>query len=792
MLKNYFKSAFRNLVKNKSYAFISIFGLAIGMAVCILLLLYVKHELSYDRFNKNAANIYRLCQPQHPYQAPQAAKLLSDNLPEIKDSARILVQGKTIVQYKDKKYLEKQNAIACADASLFRIFSFKFKQGDPETALQQPSTMVISENIARKYFGDENPVGQVVKLDNAWNLTITGVMENMPQNSHFRYELIASLTDADKIFGSESMNNWGWQNFLVYFVMQDRFSQPAFEKKCSELIAKHSNSRPNSPVVKFSIQNLKDIHLYSSHFLGDIQPQNSITYVLIFSAIGFLILLIACFNYVNLLTANATTRTKEIAIRKVAGASRNHLAMQFIGESFVVLFMALIIALVFVAVCLPVFNALSGKVLSFAALMQVGTILEILAMVIITGFLAGSYPAFFLAALQPARTLKASANAGKSKLNFRKLLVGVQFTIVIILICSALFMLSQIHFLQNKELGFNKEYTLISEVNNTADDVEKYTALKQALLKESGIKSVSIASRVPSDSLTDEGALMPEGQTEWIGLPFVHVHYDYFETLGIEASQGRLFSSKLKSDADEAVILNETAVKKLQIQGNPIGQSVDCVFVWPRSKRKIIGVIKDFHFESLYETIRPAMFVIYYSQCHQLIVKVNSANAKNTINRLEVVCNSFYPDGVFEFHFLDSKIESLYQNDRKTFQLMGYFTALAIFIACMGLFGLGLIMMKSRTKEIGVRKVLGASILQILILFAKDFSRWVIIANIIAWPVAFYAINKWLQNFAYRIDMTIWPFLLSGFFALLIALLTVSYQAVKVATANPIESLRYE
>jgi putative ABC transport system permease protein len=351
-------------------------------------------------------------------------------------------------------------------------------------------------------------------------------------------------------------------------------------------------------------------------------------------------------------------------------------------------------------------------------------------------------------------------------------------------------MFSQIHFLQNKKLGFDKEYTLISEVNNTSDDIEKYTALKQALLEESAVKSVSIASRIPSDPLTDGGALIPQGQSKSIELPFVHVHYDYFETLGIEASQGRLFSSKLKTDADEAIILNESAVKKLEIQGNPIGQSMDCS--WPKSKRKIIGVVKDFHFESLYETIRPTVFVIFYRQCHQLMVKVNPSNPKNTINKLEAICNSFYPDGIFEFHFLDNKLESLYQKDKNTFQLMGYFTALAIFIACMGLFGLGLIMMKTRTKEIGVRKVLGASIWQILILFAKDFSRWVIIANIIAWPVAFYAMNKWLQNFAYRIDITIWPFLLSGFSALVIALLTVGYQGVKAATANPIKSLRYE
>jgi len=789
MFKNYLKTALRNLAKNKSYAFISISGLAIGMTVCILLLLYVKNELSYDRFNENADHIFRLCQPQHPYNSPQTAKLLADNFPEIKDYARILISGNDVIQYKNKRYLEKENVLAYADASLFRIFSFKFKQGHPEIALQQPFTMVISEKAARKYFGNENPVGKLLKLNNEFDYMITGVMEDMPQNSHFRYDIFATLTAAEKVAGADWMNNWGWQNFLVYFVMQDRFSKPAFELKCSELIAKHSHSAPASSAVTYSIQNLKDIHLYS-HFENDIQPQNSITYVLIFSAIGFLILLIACFNYVNLLTANATTRTKEIAIRKVAGASRNHLAMQFVGESLAVLFLALTIALFLVAMCLPVFNALSGKTLSFAALLHVSTILEILAMVIVTGFLAGAYPAFFLAAFQPAKTLKARANTGKSNFNFRKLLVGVQFTIVIILICSALFMFSQIHFLQNKNLGFNKEYTLISEVNHPADDIVKYNAMKQALLKESVVRSVSMASRIPSDPLTDGGTVIPQGQTKPIELPFVHVHDDYFEILGIHASQGRLFSSQLETDADEALILNETAVKKLELKGNPIGQSVECS--WPNSKRKIIGVVKDFHFESLYETIRPMVFVIFYRQCHQLMVKVNPANPKDTINKLLTICNSFYPDGIFEFHFLDDQLEALYQKDKNTFRLMGYFTALAILIASMGLFGLGLIMMKSRTKEIGVRKVLGASIWQILVLFAKDFSRWVLIANIIAWPVAFYAMNKWLQNFAYRIDMTIWPFLLSGFFTLLIALLTVSFQAMKAALANPIESLRYE
>ena len=787
MFKNCFKIAFRNLVKNKSYAFISIFGLAIGMAVCILLILYVQHELSYDRFHINADTLYRLCNPEHPYHSPQTAKILADNLPEIKGYARILKQGDQIVQHKEKRFKEKE--LIWSDVGLFKMFSFKFIHGNPETALQDPFTIVISEKIAYKYFGNENPMGKVFTLNNEHNYTITGVMEDMPQNSHFRYEIIATLADAKNVFGAYWMNNWGWQNFLVYFLMQDNFSIGELETKCSQLIAEHRNIEQNGPQPEYSIQPLKDIHLYSSHFKYDIQPQNSITYVRIFSAIGILILLIACFNYINLLTANANTRVNEIGIKKAVGATRNQLAMQFIGESFAVLFIALFLSFIFVKTCLPIINALSGKILSFTALIQMETILGILGIILVTGILAGCYPAFFLSAFRPVQALKTSTASGSSKFQFRRLLVGAQFTIVIILICSAILMFRQINYLQQKELGFNKEYILISEVKDF-EDVDRYNTLKQALLQQSVVISVSSASRVPSDDLNNWGGLLPEGQTEWITIPFVHIHHDYFETLGIEASQGRLFSNELETDVNHAIILNEAAVKKLGVHENPVGQMVQCS--WPESNRRIVGIIKDFHFESLYEQIRPAAFLIYHNMCRNLMVKVKPSNAKSTINTIKEICNNFYPDLIFEFHFIDERLERIYQADTKTFQLMGYFTALAIIIACMGLFGLASFMMKRRTKEIGVRKVLGASITHILIVLTKDFTKWILIANIIAFPIAWYAMNKWLQNFAYRIDLTIWPFLMAGLSALIIALLTVSWQAVKAARTNPLDSLRYE
>lgn len=786
MFENYFKIAYRNLKKNKAYTFISVFGLALGLAVCSLLLLYVQNELSYDQFNKNADNIYRLTQPEHAYHAPYIAIKLADNLPEIKDFVRIFPMDSEIIEYDNKKFKEKN--VPFADPAIFRMFSFQFVSGDKETALDKPFTTVISETLARKYFADENPIGKVLKLGGENDYTITGVMKDMPQNSHFRYDIIFTLSGADKVFGS-LMINLGWQNFLVYFELKEGISKSNLEEKCENLIQPlYKSYNPNFP--KYSLQSLKDIHLYSAHIENDIQPQNSITFVLIFSAIGILILLIACVNYINLLIANATTRMKEIGIKKVIGATRNQLALQFVGESFLVLFIAFIISLIFVQLGLPIFESLTGKVLSFTALITLKNIVGVLVFLVGTSFIAGFYPAFFLSKLEPIQTLRAKSFTGKSKINFRTLLVGVQFTIVIVLICSALFMFSQIDYLQNKKLGFDKELVLVSELNNSFNNVEKYNALKAALLKESIVASVSSGSRVPSNTTTNFGNLIPEGEAKPTSIALIHVHQDYFETLGIKAKKGRLFSTQLTTDIDEAIILNESAVKELMLKGNPIGQSLKCD--WPKSNRTIVGVTDDINFESLYGRVRPTAFLIDYSECSRLIVKVNPSNTETTINKLQAICSTFYPDEIFEFHFLDDKLENLYQTDINTFQLMGYLTFLSIFISSMGLFGLALFLMKGRTKEIGIRKVLGASTPRILILLVKDSTKWVLIANIIAWPIAYYAVNKWLQNFAYRIEMNYWLFLLGGFIALLIALSTVSYQAIKAAIANPVNSLKNE
>lgn len=784
MIKYYLKIAFANLIQSKVYSLISISSLTIGMAISILLLIYVSDEFSFDRFHDKSDNIYRLCRVEHPYQAPQSAQILLDQLPEIKKATRILPVDHYVFQNGDQRFLE--NEIAFTDADLFNIFSFKFKEGHAETALEQPATIVISEKTAQKYFGEENPMGKVLRMQNEFDYTITGVFEDFPKNSHFRFDMFMTLTDGDKVFGKEMMNEWGWLNFLVYFEIQDKFFVPDLEAKISNLL--HQANDPDAPYVKFHIQELKDIHLHSAHILHDIQPQNSITYVLIFSAIGLLILLIACFNYINLLTANATTRVTEIGIRKSFGASRNQLSMQFICESILVLIISTGLALAVVTLCLPIFNELSGKDLSMLILLDRNIILGILGMMLIVSLISGWYPAFILSSLKPMKVLKASSHSGGSKIQFKKILIGAQFTIVITLIACSMIMLRQINFLEHKDLGFDKESVLVAELN--LGDEERYNSVKQTLLAQSMVSKVSAASRVPSDNLGNAGYVIPEGQTEWQEVPFVHVNFDYFSLLGIKATQGRVFSSEIKSDATESVIINEAALKELGIQGDPIGQSIECS--WPRSNRTIVGVIDDINFETLYINTKPIVFVIQYDQCQSLMVKASSSAAVNIVDVITEICYDIYPDEVIDFHFLDVQLEQLYQKDKNTFHLMSYFAIVAILLSCMGLLGMASFIIIRKTKEIGIRKVNGATVFEIIWMLNLSFVKWMAISFVIATPIAYYVMNIWLKSFAFTTTLSWWTFALAGIISLVIVLTTVSFLTFRAASRNPIKSLRYE
>ncbi|MCF7793035.1 MAG: ABC transporter permease [Candidatus Cloacimonetes bacterium] len=784
MFKNYLKIIIKTLKKHKAYSLISISSLAIGIAVSILLFLYVIQELSYDRYHEKADTIYRLCQEEHPYQAPGAGKLLADNLPEIKQYARILPRDDILVQLNDQKF--KEDLVAWTDAEFFDIFSFEAIEGNVQNSLKEPGTAVINEKIAQKYFGDENAIGKKFIVKSEYVYTVVGVIKNIPQNSHFTFDIFLTLADGDKMFGNDWMDSWGWWNFLLYFEMHDQFSKPDLEAKISTLMKEVSNS--DDDPVKFTLQNLKNIHLYSSHFLGDIQPQNSITYVLIFSAIGLLILLIACFNFVNLFIANATTRVLEMGIRKSFGASHKQIAEQYIVESMIVFLISSAIALIIVELSLPIFNEISGKILSFTDLLNPSMILSFLGSIIVLGILTGLYPALVLSSHNPSSVIKSAKSQGRSGFKMKKILLGAQFTIVIALIACAAIMLRQISFLQNKELGFEKE-AVITSIFDFGDEA-KYNTLKQALIKQSFVENVSTANRIPSGSLNNYGAVLPEGQTEGIAIAYVHVNFDYFRTLGIKPLQGRLFSEDFKTDTNEAIILNKAAVSLLGLKDNPIGHSIRCN--WPPSTRKVVGIIDDINFEPLQNKVKPVVYVIDYSEAYHIIVKLKSSDIFGSTKAVTEITQSIYPEQVINFEFLDQILESRYQKDNKTFQLMGLFAFMAILLACFGLLGMTSFMLVRRTKEIAIRKVNGASILELIRLLNFDFVKLIVGTFVIAIPIAYYVMSKWLNSFAYKVELSWWIFALSGLIALLIALVTVSFLTYNAARRNPVLSLKCE
>jgi len=770
MFKFYLKTAVRNLFKFKSISSINIIGLSVGMAVCILLMLYVQDELSFDRYHQHSDRIFRILENDKTYISPQVSEIVSANFPEIERSARILVRDQCMIQYEEKQFIEKQ--FSYADPNLFSIFSFKLKKGNPATVLKRPFSIVISEMIANKYFGEEDPIGKVLRLENKHDYTITGLMEEIPHNSHFRYNILATMAGSDQVFGSEAMSSWGWRNFITYLLVQENFSQTSFVKKLSPVIAENRDFAEGESPSIYTLQALKDIHLYSGFIDNDIQVQGNISYVLIFSGIGVLILLIACFNYVNLLTANATTRAKEVGIKKVVGSTRNQLVSQFIGESIVVLMIALCFAIALSYLCLPIFNTLTSKSLSLAVLFNSRMVLSILGILIFTGLLSGFYPAFVLSSFQPIKTLKGIKSSGHTKLNLGRVIVGGQFTISIILIICALLMARQLRFLQTEKLGYNKEHIIVTAIHDT-EESHKYEPLKKALLQNSNVTSVTAASRIPSDELNNWGGFQLPGQSEWIGMPIAHVNFDYFRTFGISAIQGRLFSSQMETDGDQALILNEMALKRLGLDQDVIGKPIQ--ISWPSSNRSVIGIVKDFHFESLYDPILPVAFVISPAQCWKMAIKVRAAHLNETLSFIEKTWKDFYPEWVFEHQFVDDRVRQYYESEENTFQLMSYFTFLAIFVACLGLFGLVSFMIKRRFKEIAIRKVLG-----------------ILLANLAAWPIAWYALNQWLQNFAYRTSLSWWIFIVAGMSVMAIALSTMSWQTLRAARTNPIDSLKYE
>jgi ABC-type antimicrobial peptide transport system permease subunit len=786
MFKNYLKIALRNIKRHKGLSFINITGLAIGMACCLLITIWVQDELSYDKFHENAENIYRINMNDQrygvvwPIVSIPVGPALKEEFPEVVDSARVS-DFSALVTRGEKRFDEIGVYV---DPSFFEIFSFPFIKGDPKTALSAPFSMVISQEMAKKFFNGEDFLGKNLKLNNELDFTITGVIKDMPRNSHLNFDFLVPF----KIFEQKDRdpNNWGRFQVYTYVMLQDDAPFKEFEKKIAGLLQEHNvRSGP-----RLEPEPLTRIHLYAVDGGGDVR------YVYIFSIIAVFILVIACINFMNLTTARSSTRAKEIGMRKVTGAQRADLIKQFMGESVIISLIALYFALILVILLLPALGNLADKQLTLYPQGNWNLILGFVGIVLFAGLLAGSYPALFLSSFKAADILTGSlisASSGAKKTIFRKALVVIQFSISVFLIIFTLVIFKQLHFIRNRNLGYEKEHIISIPLRGNAS--MQYDAFKSELLRDSRILHVTATSEVPILIYYLHIGYDWEGRDpkKESRMNEVLVDHDFIETFNMTITQGRGFSRDYTTDASEAYIINEAAVKAMDMK-SPVGKRFSAPTHAGMREGTIVGVVKDFHFKPLHDEIGPLVMFIEPEKFSFFCIKVKSeiSDMHRTINFIESVYKKFTPNFPFRYSFLDSTFDKLYKSEQKTGSIFGYFTFLAIFISCLGLFGLAAQMAEMRIKEIGIRKVLGASVSGIAMLLSKEFMKWVIIANIIAWPVAYYVTDRWIQNFAYRTSIGLWIFFLAAFLAFLIALVTVGYQAVKTAMANPVDALRYE
>jgi len=785
MIKNYIKIALRNLKRQKGYSLINIAGLAIGMACCILILLWVQDELSFDRFHENSDNIYRVIQDinfaDHSTtwaitQGPLGPSL-NEDFPEIVNFTR--VTGRRFrLTYGDHSYDE---VVGMADGSIFEMFTFPLIEGDPQTALSDPHSIVLTEKMAKKYFGDDHPIGKVLKADDRYDFLVTGIIEEFPMKSHFRYDFLIPF-----IFGRElkyTVDNWRNSQFRTYVQLQEGIPYRDVVQKISGYLYEKPTIEKDA---RLNLQPLARIHLYSNYEFDS--THGDITYVTIFSLIAFFILMIACINFMNLTTARSAPRAREVGVRKVAGAYRIDLIRQFFGESIFLAFIALFFAVGLVALLLPEFNDLASKELSFASSANLYALILLVGITLFTGIIAGSYPALFLSAFQPAHVLKGALHSGFKGASFRKVLVVLQFSLTILLIVCTSIVYNQMDFMRNKKLGYDKEYLVYAVLRG--DMRKQFDAVKEELLKNPNILEITSSATVPTYGYNFSNSLWRwEGQDpdEEILMRASFIDYNYFKTFGMEIIEGRPYSKEHATDPEEALIVNEEAVKVMGME-SPIGKRLGI----GENQAKIIGVVKNYHFRTLREKIEPLILILNPRQCWALFARLRSDDLSQTIGHMEKMWGRFAPGFPFDYRFMDEAIDNLYRSEKQIGTIFRYFAILAIFISCLGLFGLSSFMAEQRTKEIGIRKVLGATVSNILLLLSKEYVKWVLIANIIAWPAAYYAMNRWLQGYAYRVNIAAWSFVLAAMLALAIALMTVSYQAVRAATALPADALRYE
>ena len=792
MFKNYLKTTFRNTTRHRGYSFINLAGLAVGMACTLLILIWVKDELSYDRFHENGKDIYRIMSYGTRYMiegtdgtpAPLAPAALEE-VPGIANYARFSDVSKLVVRYGDKVFYETRGLIA--DPSIFEIFTFPFVQGDPKTAFTQPLDIVITETMAEKYFGNEDPVGKTMEIE-GMPAAVTGVIQDIPYNSHIQFDFLSSYEFIQEVTGYGT--SWGSFNFVTYLQLETNRDIQEIGKNITAVAAKN-NCPQVADGVEFRLQPLSAIHLDNRAAYRNYSDVGDGKYVYIFSIIAFFVLFIACVNFMNLSTARSTTRAKEVGMRKTVGASRRQLIMQFFGESLFLTSMACAFALVLVQVLLPAFNQITEKQLNLN-LLDIQLILGLISIVLLTALIAGSYPAIYLSSFRPVKVLKGVFKSEWKGQIFRRVLVVTQFSLSIALLIGTSVTYNQIRFLRHSKLGFNKENIVYIPVKENIG--KSYEAFKAELLKDSNIHSVTAQYYLFAEQAFRTTDYDWEGREDGQEVDIILnlVDYDFIPMLELELLAGRNFSKEYSTDATQAYILNEEAIKKMGIQ-DPVGKE----FSYGKRKGTIIGVMKNAHFRSLHVEIEPHVFffmedVSEATEYGVVLIKINGNKTEDALAQIQRIWGNINPISPFEYHFLDQKYDSLYRKENRIGTILNVFTLFAIVISCLGLFGLASFLTEQRTNEIGIRKVLGASESGIVFLLSKQFTKWVLIANLFAWPAAYFVMSEWLKSFAYRINIGIWVFVLSGMLAAGIAVVTVSFQALRAARANPIDSLRYE
>ena len=796
MLYHNLKLAFRNLLRHKTFAFINILGLVIGVVSCIVIGLYAYNELSFDTFNSNYANIYRINkntnekgkQAQQDGITPaELAPATTREIPEVVAATRFRPWFNEMLVSYDTVHL-KLDDVAYADASFLKMFNYPLVNGDKNTALSEPSTAVITESTAKKYFGNKNPIGKTLITLNNISVKIIGVAKDVPNNSSLAFTMLISWATTEATANQDYffwMNSWTTNVAYTFVQLKPNVNAAQTGNKISALL--HAHFPEKEFQYNTYLQPLKDIHLKSADILyAEYFRTNSGKIISTLMIIACFILLIACFNFINLTTAGALGRAKETGIQKVLGAKKSQLIKKFLAESFVLCTIALLLALITVTIVLPLFDKLANTQLTSSLLLKPQILLSLIVLLLLLSFVAGFYPAIFLSRFKSADVFRNVIKAGKDSW-LRKTLVTTQFALSVLLIIATIVVNKQMHYLSTKDLGFNKDQVVVLQLANTGLE-EKSKELMNALKQNPNILSVSSSNRVPGQTMNGYG-IIPEGHSldEHIMVSEMETDANFASTYGIQLTQGRYFSSQMPTDTTNSIVINEALANMLGWK-NAVGKQLE---VYEARKGKVIGVMKDFNYASLREKVQPLAVILTNNPLY-LSVKIKAGSIPSSLDYMQKTWKQFTNEYPFDYFFLDEQLNHFYSSDERLLYVLNIFAALAIFIACIGLFGLSIYTARQRTKEIGIRKVLGASVTQLTMLLSEEFILLVVIAIIIATPLAWLLTNKWLEDFAYRINISGWIFFIAGMIAILIALATVSVQAIKAAIANPVRSLRTE